>query len=109
MSPFLFEGDVEFAMKCHQAFLRGQQALDHFLWNETAQYYNAYSIMDFDYESFVEATGLEVCGYPESGKHTTVSSGARETRRRETSQQTCVEGNPATPGAIMADSFYSQV
>jgi len=98
---FLFEGDVEFAMKCHQAFLRGQQALDHFLWNETAQYYNAYSTMDFDYESFVQATGLEVCSYPESGRRTTVSSGAQETM--------CVEGNPATPGAIMADSFYSQV
>ena len=62
-----------------------------------------------EYESFVEATGLEVCGCPESGRRTTDSSGDQETRRRETSEQTCVEGNPATPGAIMADSFYSQV
>ena len=96
-------------MTCHKAFVLGQQALDQFLWNETSQYYNAYSTMGFDYETFVNATGMEVCGYPENGTHTIDRSDAQEKRRGNTTEQICVEGNPATPGAIMADSFYSQV
>ncbi len=38
----LFTGDADFAEECHNAYLRGQKALDHLLWNETAKYYNAY-------------------------------------------------------------------
>lgn len=104
----LFKGDTEFAMKCHEAFLAGQVALDHFLWNETSQYYNAYSNEDFDYEMFASATHLEVCGISDDGAPAVLSKG--DTQDKEIpSGQTCVEGKPATPGAIMADSFYSQV
>ena len=68
--------------------------MDSFLWNETAQYYNAYTNMGFDYEKFVNATHLKLCGTQEEGDPTGWE---------------CVEGDPATPGAIMTDSFYSQV
>lgn len=104
----LLEGDVEFAIECHEAFLDGQVALDHFLWNETAQYYNAYSTVDFDYERFVNATHLEVCGVSDAGAPT-VDSKKDAKDDEDQSGQTCLEGNPATPGAIMTDSFYSQV
>ena len=102
----LLEGDVEFAIKCREAFLDGQVALDHFLWNETAQYYNAYSTVDFDYERFVDATHLEVCGSDAGAPAVDSKRGSQD---ENPSGQTCLEGDPATPGAIMADSFYSQV
>ena len=104
----LLEGDVEFAIKCREAFLDGQVALDHFLWNETAQYYNAYSNVDFDYERFVNATHLEVCGISDAGAPA-VDSKRDSQDEEDPSGQTCLEGDPAIPGAIMADSFYSQV
>ena len=63
----LLKGDVEFATQCRQAFLDGQVALDNFLWNETAQHYNAYSTVGFDYEKFVNATHLDVCGISDAG------------------------------------------
>ena len=101
----LLKGDVEFATQCHQAFLDGQVALDNFLWNETAQYYNAYSNVGFDYERFVNATHLEVCGISDAGADSKMDVQDEE----DPAGQMCLEGNPATPGAIMADSFYSQV
>ena len=104
----LFAGDTEFAMKCHQAYLAGQVALDHFLWNETVQYYNAYSNVAFDYERFAEATHMEVCGTSNDGAPGVDSKGDMQDEGN-LSGQTCVEAKPATPGAIMADSFYSQV
>lgn len=36
--------DIEFAETCQKAFITGQQALDRLLWNETARYYNAYTL-----------------------------------------------------------------
>ena len=97
----MFEGDPKFAAKCQEAFLEGQAALDHFLWNETAQYYNAYTNKGFDYEKFVNATHLKLCG--------TSHEAAHDTRKEEDPGRLCVEGDPSTPGAIMTDSFYSQV
>ena len=101
----LLKGDVEFATQCHQAFLDGQVALDNFLWNETAQYYNAYSTIGFDYEKFVSETHLEECSVSDTG--TDSKMGAQNEENPE--GQMCLEGDPANPGAIMADSFYSQV
>jgi hypothetical protein len=77
-------------------------ALDNFLWNETAQYYNAYSTVDFDFERFVNAT--HVCGISDAG-----ADSKTDAQDEDPTGQTCLEGDPATPGAIMADSFYSQV
>ena len=101
----LLKGDVEFATQCHQAFLDGQVALDNFLWNETAQYYNAYSNVGFDYEKFVNETHLEVCSISDAGADSKTDAQDEEIPEG----QMCLEGDPATPGAIMADSFYSQV
>ena len=99
---------MEFAETCHNAFVVGQHALDKHLWNETAQYYNAYSTEGFDYEMYVNATGLEMCGYSSENRTHTIDRSHIHAKRRVT-DQICVEGNPATPGAIMTDSFYSQV
>ena len=103
----LLKGDVEFATQCRQAFLDGQVALDNFLWNETAQHYNAYSTVGFDYEKFVNATHLEVCGISDAGANSKTDT--QDDHEEDTAGQMCLEGDPATPGAIMADSFYSQV
>ena len=108
LPPFwlpLLKGDVEFATRCHQAFLDGQVALDNILWNKTAQYYNAYSTVGFDYKKFVNATHLEVFNISDAraGSKTDAQD------KKNSAGQTCLEGDPATPGAIMADSFYSQV
>jgi hypothetical protein len=100
----LLKGDVEFATQCRQAFLDGQMALDNFLWNETAQHYNAYSTVGFDYERFVNATHLEVCGISDAG-----ADSKTDAQDEDPAGQTCLEGDPANPGAIMVDSFYSQV
>ena len=80
-------------------------ALDNFLWNETAQYYNAYSTVGFDYEKFVNETHLEVCSVSDAGTDTKTDAQDEENPEG----QMCLEGDPANPGAIMADSFYSQV
>ena len=101
----LFEGDAEFATQCHQAFLDGQVALDDFLWNDTAQYYNAYSTVGFDYEKFVTETHLEVCSTLDAGADSKTDAQDEE----DPAGHMCLQGDPATPGAIMADSFYSQV
>ena len=103
----LLKGDVEFATQCRQAFLDGQVALDNFLWNETAQHYNAYSTVGFDYERFVNATHLDVCGISDAGADSKMD--AQDEELEDPSGRTCLDGDPATPGAIMADSFYSQV
>ena len=99
------KGDVEFATQCHQAFLDGQVALDNFLWNETAQYYNAYSTVGFNYEKFVNETHLEECSVLHAGADSKTDAQDEE----DPARQICLEGDPANPGAIMADSFYSQV
>ena len=101
----LLKGDVEFATQCHQAFLDGQVALDNFLWNETAQHYNAYSTVDFDYKKFVNESHLEVFNISDAGADSKMDAQDEE----DPAGQMCLEGDPATPGAIMADSFYSQV
>ena len=101
----LLKGDVEFATRCHQAFLDGQVALDNFLWNETAQHYNAYSTVGFDYENFVNATHLKVCNISDAE----ADSKTDAQDKKNSDGQTCLEGDPVTQGAIMADSFYSQV
>lgn len=96
-------------MKCHEAFLSGQEALDRFLWNETAQYYNAYSTANFDYERFVNATHLEVCGTSDDGARAVDGESDAQDEKDPLGWTSCLEGAPATPGAIMTDSFYAQV
>eukprot|EP00731_Ephydatia_muelleri_P017942 Em0010g1040a len=81
-------GDNEFAATCHEAFVKGQVALDQYLWNETAQYYNAYT--------------PEYCG----------QASARQIKSRKwfmEGQKEKVGTELNTTGAIMADSFYAQV
>eukprot|EP00731_Ephydatia_muelleri_P017922 Em0010g1020a len=86
-------GDNEFAATCHEAFLKGQVALDQYLWNEAAQYYNAYTVDEgFDYERYRNSTNLTLCLY-ESGRN----------------EEKCVLGDPNSPGPLMSDSFYAQV
>ena len=101
------EGDTKFAASCHEAFLEGQAALDYFLWNETAQYYNAYTNTGFDYDKFVNATHLKLCGTSDGAARADSKGGARG--RKDPGGRICVEGDPTSPGAIMTDSFYSQV
>ncbi|XP_019862650.1 PREDICTED: uncharacterized protein LOC109591341 [Amphimedon queenslandica] len=64
-------GDIEFAETCQKAFITGQQALDRLLWNETARYYNAYTLQ-------TETDGID-------------------------------KADTDPLGAIMTDTFYSQV
>lgn len=84
--------DVEFAEECHKAFLRGQNALDRLLWNETARYYNAYT--------YEEKQDLH---NPSSAwQHTHVHGEPNDTLKQY--------GKAKSPlGAIMTDTFYSQV
>ena len=56
-------GDTDFATKCQQTMVTAQNAIDELQWNETAGYYNSYSMIS----------------------------------------------NASNPGAIMTDTFYSQV
>ena len=80
--------------------------LDNFLWNETAQYYNAYSTADeFIYENFVSESGVELCDY---GQYDVPADSEHVLRRRRKSLP-CLEGRPTSPGAVMADTFYAQV
>ena len=101
---FCVEGDTKFAASCHEAFLEGQAALDYFLWNETAQYYNAYTTEGFDYEKFYH---VKICGTSDEAAHADSKVGARG--GKDPGGRPCVRGDPTTPGAIMTDSFYSQV
>lgn len=70
--------------------------MDAKLWNSTGKYYNAYSATaeQFKEELFFEKLGLNLCGYPKYHKE---------------EWGECYEGNPTTPGAVMADTFYAQV
>ena len=104
---YCVEGDTKFAAKCQEAFLEGQAALDYFLWNETAQYYNAYTNTGFDFDKFANATHLKICGT--SDKVVRADSKGDARGGKDPGGQPCVEGDPTTPGAIMTDSFYSQV
>ena len=90
-------GDEDFAAQCENAFVRGQLKMDEVLWNSTAQYYNAYTITDGEFDEtsfFTDDVQLNLCAYPEY-------------HREEWGE--CVEGIPTTPGAIMTDTFYAQV
>ena len=88
-----------FAEECHKAFIRGQQALDRLLWNETARYYNAYTQYN-----------------PNDSRHlhksptwyTDVHDGEAVTDERYEANVT-YEADPDPLGAIMTDTFYSQV
>ena len=83
--------DAEFAEECNKAFVRGQQALDRILWNETARHYNAYT--------------------PNKPSHTTgvQSRGAGTDTQKRYGANVTYEANPDPLGAIMTDTFYSQV
>ena len=104
---YCVEGDTKFAASCQEAFLEGQEALDYFLWNETAQYYNAYTNTGFDLDKFVNTTHLKICGTSDKAARADSKEGARG--EEDPGGRPCVEGDPTTPGAIMTDSFYSQV
>ena len=83
--------------------------MDYFLWNETAQYYNAYSNVDFDYQKFVNATHLKLCGTSDEAAGALADNKGGAQEEEDPAGRECVEGDPTTPGAIMTDSFYSQV
>ena len=90
-------GDDAFAAQCEEAFVRGQLKMDELLWNSTAQYYNAYTTAEGEFDEssfFTDDLGVNLCSYPEY-------------QREEWGE--CVEGWPTTPGAIMTDTFYAQV
>ncbi len=94
----ILSGDFEFAFACKGEFLRSQELLDEHMWNDTAQYYNAYSTTteQFNAESYFNWSKLNLCEYPEFRPE-----GAKE--------EDCLQGRPDTPGAVMADTFYAQV
>ena len=88
--------DTAFATECDQAFVKGQVAMDKFLWNNTHKYYNAYvtTRKEFDKDSYFKDLKINLCSYPEY-------------HRPEWGE--CLEEDPTTPGAIMTDTFYAQV
>lgn len=92
----MYVDDTVFATECHKAFLAGQDAIDDKLWNSTGKYYNAYSATaeEFKKELFFKDLGMNLCDYPEYHKE---------------EWGECYDGNPTTPGAVMADTFYAQV
>ena len=92
--------DAKFAKECHEAFIRGQQALDRLLWNETARYYNAY----------ITESDLENSGYSPPIMDTADVNGRKAgTKARQAANLTYGAGPDDPPGAIMTDTFYSQV
>ena len=87
--------DTEFAEECHKAFVRGQQALDQLLWNETGRHYNAYTYNTADNsKDFHNPAPTRYFDL-----HDGEQVGANGTHE--------VATDP--PGAIMTDTFYSQV
>ena len=88
---FVYLDDLEFANDCHQAFIRGQQALDKFLWNETARHYNAYT------------------QYTPGDPYKPSTDGYTDIHGRTNTGYGTGEALPDTPGAIMTDTFYAQV
>lgn len=96
-------GDIDLALRCNLAFHRGQDMLDFHLWNETGQYYNAYTTTEeqFDAEAFFNDSQLNLCSYPDYKPD--------DVRYNEKGEEECVQGRPTTPGAIMTDTFYAQV
>ena len=88
-------GNDTFASQCHDAFVKGQVALDQYLWNEGQQSYDAYTISGgFDYERYRNSTNLTLCQYE-----------AAESDRRNG----CIHGDPEATSPLMSDSFYAQV
>ncbi|CAH1781975.1 unnamed protein product [Owenia fusiformis] len=82
----IIQGDADFATICEKFAEASQLELDLHLWNETAQYYNAYAM-------------LPGAGSPDK----------MEAEGRRGLLDLPVEIAPNNPGAIMTDSFYSQV
>ena len=68
-------------------------AVDQYLWNETAQYYNAYT--------------TEYCGQESPGPSWSSRKWHRGGQKGEEEGKVALD--PNTPGAIMSDSFYAQV
>ncbi len=91
----LSTGDVDFAVECHSAYLRGQGAVDHLLWNETGKYYNAYDAYD-------QGDGIGQYKDLQSNAYSYLEDGGPV-------GEGDLQANPDTPGAIMADTFYAQV
>ena len=94
---FISVGDDVFADECRNASVRGQLKMDELLWNSTAEYYNAYTTAEGEFNEssfFTDDLGVNLCSYPEY-------------HHEEWGE--CVEGVPTTPGAIMTDTFYAQV
>ena len=92
--------DTEFAEECHKAFVRGQQALDRLLWNETARHYNAYTYNTAD-------NGRD-SHKPSPTRYSDVHDGEQvgtDTHGANGTRETAID----PPGAIMTDTFYSQV
>lgn len=109
-----YMGDYELAVYCQKNFKLAQDALDEYLWNETAQYYNAYYVdypSDFDYKGWLRETGIKICEFEKeefSDDEENMSGRARLFRKKPGSD-VCVDSMPATKGALMTDSFYAQV
>ena len=93
----MYVDDAEFAEECHEAFIRGQQALDRLLWNETARYYNAYIPMSDSENSRNSSTIWDT-----ASKRTRMDA-------QDTTNLTYEAGPDDPLGAIMTDTFYSQV
>lgn len=83
---YYYADDTEFAGECHKAFVRGQQALDTLLWNETGAYYNAYTY---------------------NGKLNTPINTDAAHGGNASDKDRPPKHDPL--GAIMTDTFYSQV
>ncbi|XP_023931770.1 uncharacterized protein LOC106167159 [Lingula anatina] len=89
-------GDTDFANTCQSAYRRGVEAIDKYQWNATHEYYNAYTTLNK-----VDSIDFRLD-----------SKNFRSTLGKMIEAQGLVgvtENLPATPGAVMADSFYAQV
>lgn len=85
-------GDTKLAQQCQGSYLKGQDAMDKLQWNETAGYYNSYTNLNHD-------TNTSSDGYPENVY----------IKGQEVMEGLNLNRVPYTPGAIMTDTFYSQV
>ena len=82
-----FPGDTDSAATYRKAYLKGQGNMDVYQWNQTSHYYNAYTMVSSSEE-------YRPMRYVQTKRGWTKLPG---------------RGQPATPGAIMTDSFYAQV
>ena len=102
MYELMYTDDAEFAKECHEAFIRGQQALDRLLWNETARYYNAYIVKGDQENSLNSSTIWDTADKNSKRAGMDVQEVANVTYEAN-------RPRPSPPGAIMTDTFYSQV